>query len=161
VALELVAARPAHFTWLAEASDAPGPAGLDAAPGGIESAQVLELLARIAAGLDTAGVEGSFLIVVDSEVVGLCGFKRVPSAGEVDIGYGIAPSRRRRGYATAAVAALVSRVARSAGLHALVAETIPENVASHRVLRRNAFVQSGERMDAEDGLVQVWRRSLN
>jgi RimJ/RimL family protein N-acetyltransferase len=99
------------------------------------------------------------MIVSSDEVVGLCGYHRPPAGGEVEIGYGVAESRRGRGHATRAVEAMATEAA-AAGIHVLFAETSIENPASGRVLEKNGFTREGTRIDAEDGEVQAWRKRL-
>ena len=101
------------------------------------------------------------MIVIDNEVVGLCGPKQAPdSDGTVEIGFGVASSRRGRGYATRAVAELINIASRDILLHRLRADTATANIASQRVLERNAFVRTGTRSDPEDGELIVWHREL-
>jgi RimJ/RimL family protein N-acetyltransferase len=101
------------------------------------------------------------MMVADGEVVGLCGCKGPPSeSGEVEIGYGVAPSRRERGHATAAVRALLEAVGREADVRAVVALTALDNVPSQCVLLRNGFVRTGTQPDPDDGEVIVWRRDV-
>jgi len=99
------------------------------------------------------------MIVIDNEVVGLCGEKHAPdSDGMVEIGFGVASRRRGRGYATRAIAELIDIAARDMLVHRLMAETAVANIASQRVLERNAFVRTGTRSDPEDGELIVWHR---
>lgn len=73
------------------------------------------------------------------ELVGDAGFKGNPDfAGAVDIGYGFLPEHRGRGYATEATAALVAW-AFEHGAGRVTAETLRDNAASIRVLRKNGF----------------------
>lgn len=112
--------------------------------------------------LDVAGLAAApepwtqYAIVERSSglTVGGVGFHREPVDGEVEIGYGIAPTARGRGIATESVDALVE-VARRHGLRAVVAETDDGNVASERVLERTGFVQVRQ----GDG-VTMWRLVL-
>ncbi len=62
----------------------------------------------------------------------------------VEIGYGIVPSRQGAGYATEAVAALVSAVWTRSDLRAVVATTDSTNIASQRVLEKAGFTLTGE-----------------
>jgi RimJ/RimL family protein N-acetyltransferase len=88
--------------------------------------------------------------------IGGAGFKGRPDeAGEVEIGYGLAPSARRAGYATEAVGALID-LARVSGVRAVVAETTADNVASQRVLRKHGF----EVVAGEDAAQWWWRLEL-
>jgi [ribosomal protein S5]-alanine N-acetyltransferase len=71
----------------------------------------------------------------DGALVGFGGFKGPPSAGRVEIGYAVAPSRQGRGIATAATRWMIDR-ARDAGVEAVVAHTLAEVNASIAVLER-------------------------
>jgi ribosomal-protein-alanine N-acetyltransferase len=86
-------------------------------------------------------------------VVGDAGFVGPPDAsGIVEIGYGVVPERRRLGYATEAVGALVRWALAQPGVQAVAAACDAENVASIRTLERAGFARVGE----ADGLVR-WR----
>lgn len=68
--------------------------------------------------------------------VGLGGFKGEPDwEGEAEIGYGIDPAYRRRGYTTEAVQALIAWAFQSLGCRAVIAETNQSNIGSIRVLQ--------------------------
>ena len=99
-------------------------------------------------------------MVTDGEAVGLCSYKAPPDAqGVVEIGYGVANERRRRGHATDAVARLVEAARGDERVRALTSETALANVPSQRVLEANGFVQTGRGMD-DDGETIVWRLDL-
>lgn len=57
----------------------------------------------------------------------------------MEIGYGIVPSRRGRGYATETVGAMVDWVLRRDDIATVVARTAAGNMASQRVLLANGF----------------------
>jgi RimJ/RimL family protein N-acetyltransferase len=78
----------------------------------------------------------------------------------VEIGYGIAPSKRGNGYATVAVAAMVEAALLDPSVDTLTAETAVQNLASQGVLERNGFARAGTRFDVEDGEVIRWARRL-
>ncbi|WP_165825656.1 GNAT family N-acetyltransferase [Actinomycetospora cinnamomea] len=99
------------------------------------------------------------LVVEGDEVVGLGGFTGPPVDGQVEIGYSVAPSRRGRGVATAAVGLWLAH-ATAAGLRRVVAHTRPEETASTTVLRRHGFLRDGEATDPEEGTVWRWARDL-
>jgi RimJ/RimL family protein N-acetyltransferase len=83
--------------------------------------------------------EGTFLIVRDGLVVGDCGWFGPPDAdGEVEIGYGLAPSVRRQGVGLQAVTALLEWV-RLQGATRVRAEVLPGNEPSLRLLARLGF----------------------
>jgi ribosomal-protein-alanine N-acetyltransferase len=99
------------------------------------------------------------LVVEGTEVVGLGGFTGPPTDGEVEIGYSVAPSRRGRGIATAAVGSWLAR-AQDGGVRRVRAHTAPEENGSTRVLRRHGFVRHGEAVDPDEGTVWRWIRDL-
>jgi len=157
--VELMEARDRHYSWMLGLARAP--LGLRLPPGGVEDPDIITMLRDLTAGLKRAGCRSSWLIVSGREVVGLCSFKQVPDAdGAVEFGYGIAASRRGCGYGTAAVAAMMKKVKRNRSVRCLVAETVVGNIASHRILEHNGFVRTGTCIDAEDGLLIVWQRTL-
>jgi GNAT superfamily N-acetyltransferase len=74
-------------------------------------------------------------------VVGGTGFFGPPRDGEVEIGYGIVPSRQGRGYATEALRAMIAMAWADPRVRAVVAGTDPGNIASQRVLGKAGFRQ--------------------
>jgi RimJ/RimL family protein N-acetyltransferase len=149
-------ATDAHFAWLLGETDAPD--GLRLPPGGLDEPWVFKWLRRT---LPKLGGYGNRLMVADGEVVGLCSYKWAPSAaGDVEIGYGIAPQRRRLGYATKAAALLIEAARRDQRVGAVTAETALANLASQRVLEANGFVQTGRNLDDDEGEMIVWRLEL-
>lgn len=73
------------------------------------------------------------------QIVGDAGFKGNPDiAGAVDIGYGFLPEHRGKGYATETARALVAW-AFEHGAGRVTAETLRDNAASIRVLRKAGF----------------------
>lgn len=140
------------YAWLLGEATAPPQAPV-LPPGGLESPEILRMLRSLS---NELGGDASWLMVADGEGVGLISIKEREAAGYWDIGYGVAPERRGRGHAIAAVAAL-KRVASAAGARGLTAETLPDSGASPRVLERNGFTRTGRHMHPEDGLVDQWR----
>ncbi len=134
--------------------------GLRLPPGGVDDPVVLRIVRDMTNKLHAAECAGSWMIVRDGEVVGLCSYKRPPSDGRVEIGYGTAPQRRGVGVATAAVAVIAHIASADAAIEALTAETSVDNLASHRVLEKNDFVRTGHRIDEEDGEVIGWIKKL-
>ena len=73
-------------------------------------------------------------------VVGGIGFFGPPREdGEVEVGYGIVPSRQGRGYATEALQAMLAMAWADPHVTAVVAGTDPGNAASQRVLEKAGF----------------------
>lgn len=151
----IVIATGEHYTSLLRAR-APEPYGL--AGSAIAPPEILMMLAEVSAQIERDFSPASWLIVEQGAVVGLCSIKRVPENGVVEIGYGIAPCCWNRGIATRGVGEIVAWALADHRVHALIAETLPGSGASQQVLSRNGFVPTGERFDAEDGLVVGWRR---
>ena len=91
--------------------------------------------------------------------VGQMGCKGKPTPeGMVEIGYGINLSFWGRGYATEAVQALVAWLWQQPNVEIIRAETLPENLASRRVLEKTGFSLVGTRHDPDDGEVIVWEQ---
>lgn len=153
--VELIELQDADFEWLTD-ERLPTRAGLIRPPGGLDDIAVLMVIRRMTRRLAEAGCRAAWMVVADKEVVGLCSYKAPPSAGQAEIGYGIAASRRTLGYATKAVGTIIKIARRDPGLRALVAETAVGNPASARVLEKNGFVEVGRRNDPEDGLMRLW-----
>jgi ribosomal-protein-alanine N-acetyltransferase len=95
-------------------------------------------------------------------LVGNAGFHGEPGVNAagvpraLEIGYGILPEHRRRGYATEAVQGLLGW-ARTQGIDHFVASAAPDNEPSLAIIRKRGFVRTGEHMDPEDGLEHVFQ----
>ena len=149
--MQLLAITDPHFDWLLGEADAPpGAPGLP--EGGFAEHEIIVLMRSHAAAL---GGEAVWLMVASGEVIGMISIKARDQRGRWDIGYWVAPSRERRGHATAAVAALM-HLARDTGASGLTAETLPDSGASPRVLERNGFACIGQFDHPEDGIVDQW-----
>ena len=84
-------------------------------------------------------------------LVGIAGYKGAPDAsGVVEIGYGIVPEQRRRGFASEAVRALIERAFDDPRVEAVIAHTLPELAPSIGVLRRTGFLFEGPGSDAQE-----------
>ena len=76
----------------------------------------------------------------DGRIIGDIGTHGPPDRkGCVEIGYSLAPSARGQGIGTAAVAALVGRLAAVPGVRRITAVTGAQNTASRRLLERQGF----------------------
>jgi len=155
----LIEVKCSDFEWMLY-GEPTGNRGLMLSPGGVDDPSVLRIVRSITRGLHEAGCRASWMVVSEGEVVGLCSYRRVPSNGCVEIGYGIAESRRGRGHATRAVAAMVRIAKHDSEVKTLIAETSTGNPASARVLEKNGFEQTGTRLDPEDGKVAMWQLGL-
>jgi ribosomal-protein-alanine N-acetyltransferase len=91
----------------------------------------------------------------DGRLVGSGGFVGPPDDGVVEIGYEIAPEFRGRGYATAAAGVMVD-TAFAAGVHTVIAHTMPEANPSTDVLSKLGFQHTGDVTDPDEGTVWRW-----
>lgn len=89
--------------------------------------------------------------------VGRAGYHAPPDAdGMVEIGYAVDPAYRRRGYARAALEALLARAAGEPRVSRVRVSIRPDNVASYRLAAQYGFRKVGEQWDDEDGLEFVY-----
>jgi len=99
-------------------------------------------------------------IVWDPErqlAVGRAGYHGPPdSEGMVEVGYSIDPQYRRRGYARAALLALLARAAADPDVRTFRATISPDNVASRDLVLAHGLVVTGEQEDDEDGLEIIY-----
>ncbi|MGW7413503.1 GNAT family N-acetyltransferase [Streptomyces sp. NPDC054863] len=85
------------------------------------------------------------------QVVGAIGLFWPQKDGKVEFGYGVAPSRRRRGYASEAARALVAHALTAPGVHTVYAKVSLDNPASSRVLEK-AGLTPWTALELEPGL---------
>jgi RimJ/RimL family protein N-acetyltransferase len=100
-----------------------------------------------------------WVIVVKNEsaVAGNVGYKHPPNAeGLIEVGYGIAPPFQRRGIMTEALGAFIEWTQQQEGVAVVRAETLKDNHASIRVLRKCGFEMHGETSSR-----YLWNRELN
>jgi RimJ/RimL family protein N-acetyltransferase len=99
-------------------------------------------------------------VIVDERrrlAVGRAGYHGPPdSAGLVEIGYAVDPAHRRRGYARAALEALLRRAAAEPRVRTVRVSIRPDNIASYALAARYGFARVGEQWDDEDGLEIVY-----
>ncbi|RYH53228.1 MAG: N-acetyltransferase [Alcaligenaceae bacterium] len=100
-----------------------------------------------------------FVCPAESALVGNGGFAAPPNeAGEVEIGYEIAPRFRNKGYATAATISLIQLAFSARDVTAVVAHTLAHENASNAVLRKGGMSMVEELPNAE--VEKVWRWSI-
>jgi len=86
-------------------------------------------------------------------VIGICGFKGKPDRlGSVEISYSVLRSWRIQGYATEAVARLVTWAFSHQNVVEVTAETLPHLRQSIRVVQKNGFILRGS--GSEHGVVR-------
>lgn len=84
-------------------------------------------------------------------LVGVCGFKGGPDAdGVVEVGYGVIPEERRRGFASEAVRGLLARAFHDARVSMVIAHTLPELAPSIGVLQSTGFSFEGRGNDPQE-----------
>lgn len=92
--------------------------------------------------------------------VGRAGFHGPPdSDGMVEIGYEVDPELRRRGYARAALEALLARADADPRVRVVRVTIGPHNTVSRDLALPYGFVEVGEQWDDEDGLEIVYERA--
>ncbi len=108
------------------------------APGDQEIARMLTRTG-VPGGSDRAFGIRLILERATGQVIGGVGFFGPPRDGRVEIGYGIVESRRRRGYATEAVTAMLDYAFTRPGVIEVVATADLDNPASIRVLDKSGL----------------------
>jgi RimJ/RimL family protein N-acetyltransferase len=89
--------------------------------------------------------------------VGRAGYHGPPDqSGMVEIGYAVDPAYRRRGYARAALEALLLRAAHEPRVTTVRVTISPENTASYALASQYGFAEVGEQWDEEDGLEIIY-----
>lgn len=114
----------------------------------VERAMAIKLSRMAAAPRDRYLWYTFWLVVVESDQfgAGLAGFKGEPSPlGSVEVGYGIDPACQSRGYMTEAVGALIDWAFGDENCQRVIAETLPGNRASQRVLEKNGLQRTDHR----------------
>ena len=99
-------------------------------------------------------VHGFRMVQQDSGLaVGSCMFKGPPVDGVVEIAYGVAADQQGKGYATEAAQALVAYAFSTGAVRVVRAHTLPDSIASKRVLIKSGLQYVGDVVDPDDGLV--------
>jgi RimJ/RimL family protein N-acetyltransferase len=98
------------------------------------------------------GQFGPFLVhrFDDDVVVGEIGGAFVDEQGSIEIGYAIVESQRNRGYASAAIQALMATARTASEVRRIVAHTPLERPQSGRVLEKAGFSMVRETDDADE-----------
>ena len=86
----------------------------------------------------------------DDLVVGEIGGAHVNDEGTIEIGYAVVESQWNRGYATAAVEALVAKAREASDIRRIVAHAPVERPQSGRVLEKAGFALVQEMDDADE-----------
>lgn len=96
------------------------------------------------------------ILKASNTLIGSCGYKGPPRAGEVEIGYEIAPAYRQQGYATEMVGALIKNAWQHPEVNTICAHTLPEENPSTRILLKYGMKKTAAIDDPEDGTIWRW-----
>jgi RimJ/RimL family protein N-acetyltransferase len=100
------------------------------------------------------GTEGQLHYVVhrleDDAVVGEIGAAFVDEEGTIEVGYAVVESQQNRGYATAAVEALVAKMREASEVRRFVAHAPLERPESGRVVEKTGFAMVREMDDTNE-----------
>jgi RimJ/RimL family protein N-acetyltransferase len=146
--LQVETPRLTLVAWPSELLDDVAPLGADV-PAGWPDEELRGLLDLYAGWLrdDPAVLGYGPWIAIDraaNAIVGGAGFVGRPRGGQVELGYGIAPEARERGFATEAARGVVEWALAQPGVERVVAGCDPDNAASIRVLEKLGFERAGE-----------------
>jgi RimJ/RimL family protein N-acetyltransferase len=114
--------------------------------------------AQIAGEPEAAGWVTRFIVDPSlAAAVGRAGFHGPPDAeGRVEVGYSVDPVFRRRGYARAALLALLDWARSDPSIQTVRASIAPGNLASRQLVDAHGFIEVGEQWDDEDGLEMIF-----
>jgi RimJ/RimL family protein N-acetyltransferase len=82
-------------------------------------------------------------------------------SGMVEIGYAVDPAYWRRGYARAALEALLRRAAHEPAVQTVRVSISPDNVASYALASQYGLAKVGEQWDEEDGLEIIYEAAAS
>lgn len=97
-----------------------------------------------------------YFALLNSEVIGVGGFKGSPNNNKVEIAYGTLPEKEGNGYASKICETLVKIALKYDPNISITARTLMETNASTTILKKNGFKYMGIVNDPEDGDVWEW-----
>lgn len=112
--------------------------------------ETLDTIPKIVANIELSnGPTGfeSWVIILKKEmkIIGDAGFKGLPNqAGEIDLGYGIIASERKKGLATEAAKALSDWAIAQPDVKTITAKCLIENQGSRKILENVGFKKAGQ-----------------
>jgi RimJ/RimL family protein N-acetyltransferase len=139
--LALIEATEDDFGWMLGERDRESDLSLP--EGGVDDLFTLGIVRTMTARLHDAGVLASWMVVCDGQVIGLCSYRQPPTGGRVEIGYGIAPSKRGKGYSTRVVAAMIEAASLDPLVDTLTAETARSSCGQKRCTLPETFGRAG------------------
>jgi [ribosomal protein S5]-alanine N-acetyltransferase len=115
-------------------------------------------LDHLAAGSDRLwAVPFNIVSAKELRIVGGCGFKGPPVQDCVELGYGVAASCWRQGYAAAGVSRLLQMAAATGVVREVTAHIAPDNHASKALARHLGFVEGVALVDIDGDPLNCWR----
>lgn len=85
------------------------------------------------------------VLVSENRVIGGIGLMGLPNEnGETMVGYGLSKLYHKQGFASEALQCLLAWAFQHPDLKAIIATTLPENIASYKVLQKNGFLSKGQ-----------------
>jgi RimJ/RimL family protein N-acetyltransferase len=158
--LNLIPCTIPHLEKLLEGAEAFEAAfGLRVIEGYIEFDGVLEYTLDILKSGKVSSEWSSYFFIhrADKALIGLGGYKGAPDEnGSVEIGYGVAPAYRGKGYATEAAEALIQSAFAYPDVQMVCAHTLAETNASGSILSKLGMNKVAEINDPEDGTIWRW-----
>ena len=100
-------------------------------------------LAEIENWHNSLGPEEKWFIIEKKDGTKIGNIMHVPDKRHFVIGYRVIPSERNKGYCTEAVQIMVDYLFLSKNIMRIQAETNPQNLASHKVLKKAGFTKEG------------------
>ncbi|MCO6455764.1 MAG: GNAT family N-acetyltransferase [Pirellulaceae bacterium] len=97
-----------------------------------------------------------YVAILDGQVVGACGFKSPPRDNQVEIAYFTLPGNEGRGVGTEMARKLIGLARLTESKIVILAQTLPAENASTRILRKLGFAHRGTVVHPEDGNVWEW-----
>ena len=97
-----------------------------------------------------------YLMIINNQIVGCCGFKNKPILHSVEIGYNVAPSARGKGNATLAIELLCQVAFNSSSVQRVIALISSHNIGSLNVVKNNQFIFSEMVTDDEGEELECW-----
>ncbi|MDQ3291237.1 MAG: GNAT family N-acetyltransferase [Bacteroidota bacterium] len=99
---------------------------------------------------------GYFVANDDNFIIGCGGYKGQPKDGKIEIAYGTFEEYQNQGVGTEICRQLVQLSLQTDPSVKITARTLPDNLASIGILKKNGFECNGLVFDEEDGEVLEW-----
>lgn len=97
-----------------------------------------------------------YLVSIDSQIVGTCAFKSPPKNGKVEIAYFTFSEYENKGIGTEMAKQLISIAKSQVPTIKILAQTMPEENVSTKILKKLNFKKIGVVNHPEDGEVWEW-----